>query len=255
MDASATTCSHVYCQNGLFYDAEPLRTHAQCQHCRKDSETDATLALKRCTGCFIDAYCSEECQQAAWKDHKDACKYHSSQLRAQAEKISQNPAAWPELTEWVAIHHDAFMNATLARYLKVCEEQPDTPFARVAAKNFLFLTVPYKKDSSLPAEDRFMLFAARLSRKNDPFTYFFDEYVSAGRKAAIEKGKLEYGDAYAGTGSFLVWAMYGPGQGVPFVRHFSVDEARARAKPACRDPLDYVNEHIAHGELHYERWK
>ncbi len=57
MDASAPTCSHVYCQNGLFYDAEPLRTHAQCQHCRKDSETDATLALKRCTGCFIDAYC------------------------------------------------------------------------------------------------------------------------------------------------------------------------------------------------------
>ena len=68
--------------------------------------------------------------------------------RLSTEKISGKASGWEELTEWVAIHHDAVMNATLAHYLKVCEQEPATTFADVAKKRFLFLTVPYKKDSS-----------------------------------------------------------------------------------------------------------
>ena len=60
-----------------------------------------------------------------------------------------------------------------------------------------------------------------------------------------------------GTGSFLVFAMFGPGQGVQFVRHFRVfvNAVRGHAMTACRDPLACLHEGIAEGKLGYTEWK
>lgn len=33
---------------------------------------------KRCTGCFLEWYCSVECQQGDWKKHKSVCKERKS---------------------------------------------------------------------------------------------------------------------------------------------------------------------------------
>eukprot|EP00729_Bicosta_minor_P023641 gene23641-18474_t len=41
----------------------------QCSHCGKSS-----ASLRRCTGCFRVGYCSSECQQMDWKEHKMDCK-------------------------------------------------------------------------------------------------------------------------------------------------------------------------------------
>ena len=49
-------------------------------------------------------------------------------MRALAGKAS----TWEELTEWVASHTDAFMNAINAHYLKICEQEPDTTFVEGA---------------------------------------------------------------------------------------------------------------------------
>ena len=75
------------------------------------------------------------------------------------------------------------MNATLAHYLELCEQEPFTTFSEVAKKRFL--TVPYKKDSSLPPEKRWMRFMAQLhtvTHKGDASTYWLDEYVRVGRR-------------------------------------------------------------------------
>ena len=74
------------------------------------------------------------------------------------------------------------MNAILAHYHKVCEQEPATTFTEVAKKRFLFLTVPYKKDSSLPPQKRLMRFIAQLTHKGDASTYWLDEYVRVGRR-------------------------------------------------------------------------
>ena len=51
--------------------------------------------------------------------------------------------------------------------------------------------------------------------------------------------------------------MFGPGQGVQFVRYIrvSVDGMRAHAMTACRDSWACLNEDIAEGKLGYTEWK
>ena len=54
-----------------------------------------------------------------------------------------------------------------------------------------------------------------------------------------------------------MFAMFGPGQGVQFVRHFRVfvNAVRGHAMTACRDPLACLHEGIAEGKLGYTEWK
>ena len=69
---------------------------------------------------------------------------------------------------------------------------------------------------------------------------------------------MERGREYAGTGSYLVVARFRPhdisyymgsGQdGIPFAKHFGVDRDHARAKLACRDPLEQLQENIHLGK-------
>ena len=43
-----------------------------CMHCGKDA------GLAKCSRCRLAAYCSKECQQQHWPQHKSACKHLAS---------------------------------------------------------------------------------------------------------------------------------------------------------------------------------
>ena len=47
-------------------------SYRSCGVCKKKTH-------KRCTGCFLSWYCTKECQESAWKDHKDECKRTQSE--------------------------------------------------------------------------------------------------------------------------------------------------------------------------------
>ena len=50
-------CGHCHCSREWFTDTEPLHTHDDrlCFHCRR--EAPAGSGLRRCTGCYMVAYC------------------------------------------------------------------------------------------------------------------------------------------------------------------------------------------------------
>lgn len=48
--------------------------------CGKTEVDNAGVKLQACGGCKIALYCSEACQNAAWKEHKPACRGHLSQV-------------------------------------------------------------------------------------------------------------------------------------------------------------------------------
>ena len=39
--------------------------------------------MKKCSGCFVDLYCSAECQRQAWPSHKSECKAYFVALGGQ----------------------------------------------------------------------------------------------------------------------------------------------------------------------------
>ncbi|KAJ6592368.1 hypothetical protein B0H19DRAFT_1224383 [Mycena capillaripes] len=44
-----------------------------CFSCHASNEDGPTVTLKRCSGCKLVAYCSRECQQRDWREHKKLC--------------------------------------------------------------------------------------------------------------------------------------------------------------------------------------
>ena len=51
-------------------EGEPTKKAARvCEKCGKSATT-----TKRCGGCKLVRYCSEECQLGDWKEHKKSCK-------------------------------------------------------------------------------------------------------------------------------------------------------------------------------------
>lgn len=49
-------------------EARVLGAYRKCACCGKDKK------CSRCSGCFVQWYCSVECQKEQWKDHKEDCK-------------------------------------------------------------------------------------------------------------------------------------------------------------------------------------
>ncbi|TFK84043.1 hypothetical protein K466DRAFT_527921 [Polyporus arcularius HHB13444] len=254
-------CDHPHCQKGLFYDIEPLHTHSQCHNCHKMARftKDPGTQLRRCTGCFCDAYCSPECQKAAWNNgHKHACKFYRTG-RDRATELSGDPKAWANMMEWVRYHHSSLMNATIACAIK--EQQASrkgTSFRDISSSHFLQVSVAYRKDPGLPMEQRFELRGTHFIQRDDPGSQGMVPFLQVGLLGAIEMGKMECGPEYAGSGSYLVVARFRPndpsyyagsGQdGIPFVKHFGVDRDHARAKLACRPPLGQLQANIAFGK-------
>lgn len=70
---------------------QPLRQEV-CGHCgavggvRRHGAAAAsgTVALRRCSACKEAAYCSPECQRAAWPEHRSACKAAAQAARQTA---------------------------------------------------------------------------------------------------------------------------------------------------------------------------
>ncbi len=155
---------------------------------------------------------------------------------------------------WVRYHHSSFTNATVACYVR--ERERDSSFRDVAAKHFL-LSVAYRNKSGLPDGKKFEIRGVHFVRQDDPALAYVAPIVQARREGAVMMGKTEYGRYYAGTDSYLVMARFGSDDaayysrsgvdGLPFSKDFGIDQTHARAKLACRDPLDQLKENVAFG--------
>ncbi|TBU41820.1 hypothetical protein BD309DRAFT_867577 [Dichomitus squalens] len=212
-------------------------------------EGNGSLKLFRCSGCSVATYCSKECQKAHWRDgHKEACATYKL-FRDRAIQLSGNPHAWSDLMQWAEYHHSSIINATLACYIHKKDFVPD-----VTNKYLLQLSLNYINDPSLPVEKKFELRGAHFSSKDEPLCAPLYKVVFAQRPAAVEIGKMEMGrKLYWGTGAYLLMARFRPDQvqfgtdGIPFWKHFGIDALHAMARPACRNPLDQLEENLMEG--------
>ncbi|TBU55957.1 hypothetical protein BD310DRAFT_824815 [Dichomitus squalens] len=151
--------------------------------------------------------------------------------------------------QWAEYHHSSIINATLACYIHKKDFVPD-----VTNKYLLQLSLNYINDPSLPVEKKFELRGAHFSSKDEPLCAPLYKVVFAQRPAAVEIGKMEMGrKLYWGTGAYLLMARFRPDQvqfgtdGIPFWKHFGIDALHAMARPACRNPLDQLEENLMEG--------
>jgi len=47
------------------------KSKKKCDYCKK--KADEVKKLKKCATCLKTRYCSQECQRADWKNHKNVC--------------------------------------------------------------------------------------------------------------------------------------------------------------------------------------
>ena len=77
------------------------RAATSCARCGERPKRG--VALKRCSGCKQAWYCSSQCQQAAWKQHKKVCSVFLP-LRSILDKLNlaNNTEDWREVIKYVA---------------------------------------------------------------------------------------------------------------------------------------------------------
>ena len=171
-------------------------------------------------------------------------------FRDRSIQLSGNPNAWSELMQWAEFHHASIINAALTCYIHKKDAVPD-----VTGKYLLHLSLNYRDDDpSLPVEKKFEMRGAHFASKDAPETAALYKVVFAVRPTAVAMGKREMGDGhYWGTGAYLLMVRFRPHQvqvgadGIPFWKHFGIDRIHARARPACRNPLDQLEENLAEG--------
>ncbi|KAI9059375.1 hypothetical protein FKP32DRAFT_1606082 [Trametes sanguinea] len=192
---------------------------------------------------------SKECQKAHWrKEHKSICSFYAVG-RDHAIKISENPRAWTDLVTWTQYHHASLVNAALAGYLRMMiigKAGPETV-------TLLFIEMRYLNDPKLPPHRQFELCEARFVTPADPKWTGMCSMASFYRPAAVAMGKREMQHRYWGTGGYLLSVRFRKGpvdlgeDYVPFWKHFGIDQERAHARPACRHPLDQLEENVREG--------
>ncbi|PIL28418.1 hypothetical protein GSI_08452 [Ganoderma sinense ZZ0214-1] len=170
-------------------------------------------------------------------------------FRDRSVQLSGNPNAWSELMQWAEFHHSSIINATLACYLHKKDTIPD-----ITSKYLLQLSLHYRDDPSLPIETKFELRGAHFSSKDAPDTAPLYKMVFDTRPGAVAMAKRDIGERlYWGTGAYLLMVRFRPHQlvfgtdGIPFWKHFGIDRLHANAHPACRNPLDQLEENLMEG--------
>ncbi|RDX52226.1 hypothetical protein OH76DRAFT_1400564 [Lentinus brumalis] len=213
------------------------------------------------------SYCSPECQAADWSIHKRSCKFWSRGWKHRATTLSGNPKAWEEIVDFAQFHHNSFMNSALAAYIFL---QPEEAFADVASDNVVVTTLEYRNDPTIPPERKFEPLGTQVLEKNDPRIVMAREDWSRGYDETAMMGRQSLGDSYRGTGTYLLFVRFRPQdpsvgpwglEPVVWTQHFNIDEARARAKLACRDAIHQLEENIREGKkmriccsTHSQRW-
>ncbi|KAI0747251.1 hypothetical protein C8Q80DRAFT_830259 [Daedaleopsis nitida] len=169
-------------------------------------------------------------------------------FKSRAVELSGNPNAWSDLATWVEYHHSTLVNATVACYLHLKATIPD-----VAAKHLFRITLNYRNEPDLPVEKKFEMRGAHLTPVDDPECAMLFRPVNEARPAAVEMGKVEMGELYWGTGAYVLMVRFRPDltvfgtDGVPFWKHFGIDSTTANAVPACRNPLDQLEDNLHQG--------
>ncbi|KAM5531979.1 hypothetical protein V8D89_014379 [Ganoderma adspersum] len=165
----------------------------------------------------------KECQKKHWREgHKQLCNAQKV-FRDRSVQQSGNPNAWSDLMQWVKFHHPTIVNAALACYIRKKHTVPD-----VTSQYLLQLSLNYRNDPSLPAEMQFVVAATHFTPRDGPFASQVYEYIFEQRFAATELGRMEMGERlYWGTGAYLLM--------------------HADARPACRDPIEQLEQNIMEG--------
>ncbi len=122
------------------------------------------------------------------------------------------------------------------------------------SRYLLQLSLNYRNDPSLPVELQFTVAGTHFTPRDGPFASQIYEHIFEQRLAAVELGRMEMGERlYWGTGAYLLVVRFQPGthnvcfDGVPFWKHFSIDKRHAGARPACRDPVEQLEQNIMEG--------
>lgn len=159
------------------------------------------------------------------------------------------------------------MNSALAAYIFL---QPEEAFPDVASDNVVVTTLEYRNDPTIPPERKFEPLGTQVLEKNDPRIVMAREDWSRGYDETAMMGRQSLGDSYRGTGTYLLFVRFRPQdpsvgswglEPVVWTQHFNIDEARARAKLACRDAIHQLEENIREGKkmriccsTHSQRW-
>ncbi|KAI9060747.1 hypothetical protein FKP32DRAFT_1577368 [Trametes sanguinea] len=200
--------------------------------------------LLRCSRCSIATYCSKECQLAHWRaGHKIQCGAYADH-RKRAVSLSGNPDAWSHLMRWVTFHHPTLINAATSLYLQRKDRIPD-----ITARYIVHLSLNYKNDPALPAQQQFELVDFCLGSRDSPRAGATYGEAFMERPVAVEIGKHEFGDQYWGTGAYILVVRFDPETTavIPFWKHFGIDKDTAQARPACRNAICQLVENIREG--------
>ena len=68
-------------------DTKTLSFMKSCRYCRKSQKDKPEAKFMYCIRCRLVCYCSKDCQQANWKDHKLVCKQNSDIKSKSAKAI------------------------------------------------------------------------------------------------------------------------------------------------------------------------
>ncbi|KAJ6516547.1 hypothetical protein C8R47DRAFT_1312987 [Mycena vitilis] len=225
----------------MFHDGPVCHSHQACNHCFQIQRSHAKKLL-HCARCTHVAYCSKECQIAAWPAHKQACKLLEKE-RLLIEKESSLSTPIQDFHAWVTYYNMPLQNCTIAMM-----DLPQRP--HLERLTVLALCLRHKRDPSLPVWDRFevasitRMEAAVLAAKNPSLG------LDPGFYAKIcEKGKIEMGSNFYGMGRYYFAVAFTEQKIIEFeyVRHFAISREVARAQSLHDKPWLLLREYISIG--------
>ena len=152
--------------------------------------------------------------------------------------------------EWVEYHATTLANATTTCFIHAKSWESD-----ITSKYIFHVSLDYRNDPTIPVPQKFIVRGTHFSPKsnwtgNPLFPQLFSSEIRTQVKAM---GQVEIGDGYWGTGCYLIMVRFRPQQSVkthdalPFWKHFAIDKYRANARPACRNPLEIMEEMLHEG--------
>ncbi|KAF7293893.1 hypothetical protein HMN09_01185400 [Mycena chlorophos] len=218
----------------LFHDRDPIHTHATCGGCftfQRDLaiHNGSPGKLFKCKACSTALYCSKKCQVAAWPQHKTECK----SVQRQNDKIKERAGididtGYLDLIQWIEYYEAPLKNCLVAAL-----RLPEQPSGSAREREMMLALRLHHKGvdaRDLPAKHRFEIISVGLADANEAPDLFLGAQTAY--EAARERGKIEMGRRFYGTGRMGFTAHYGePSLGVAasYIKMFAIDKDTARA--------------------------
>ncbi|KAJ7062545.1 hypothetical protein C8F01DRAFT_1368328 [Mycena amicta] len=234
----------------MFHDGTPIHTHANCNHCLV-FQRDSGAKLSRCKACSSVLYCSKRCQVADWPSHKAECK-HAQREIARVKEGSGIDSGYLDLLEWRRYYEAPLKNCLIAALqlrLRPHDERKYMLCVQLHHKGAEVTSGPGR----LPVQQRFEIIAVGLNEPNDLPAWsclrLFDSSHSS-YQGACERGKIEQGSRFYGTGRFGLSAHFGPLERAVLVENikmFAIDRDTAYATRTRDDWWTLFREYVSVG--------